>query len=94
MPGDYSSGVFERCEGDTGEPMGVYGTSTFSQGEPVTPDAHPAPATSQCTTLSTIGIGVAVAATTTAGSVSLTGTATTTVSYFSHPSTGSTACIM
>lgn len=86
MPGDYSSGVFERCEGDTGEPMGVYGTSTFSQGEPVTPDAHPAPATSQCTTLSTIGNGVAVAAMTTAGNASLTGTLTTTVSYFSHPS--------
>ncbi|THH00115.1 hypothetical protein EW026_g2356 [Hermanssonia centrifuga] len=55
MPGNYAPGVFERCLGDTGLPMGVYGTSTFFQGEPSTPSAHPAPASSQCTTLSTIG---------------------------------------
>lgn len=37
------------------QPMGVYGTSTFFQGEPSTPSAHPAPPSSSCTTLSTIG---------------------------------------
>lgn len=37
------------------QPMGVYGTSTFFQGEPVTPPAHPAPSSSLCTSLSTIG---------------------------------------
>ncbi|KAH9941893.1 uncharacterized protein BXZ73DRAFT_88277 [Epithele typhae] len=32
MPGDYSTGSFDSCQGDSGEPMGVYGTSTFHQG--------------------------------------------------------------
>ncbi|KAI0337992.1 hypothetical protein BDW22DRAFT_1338714 [Trametopsis cervina] len=55
MPGNYNSGVFEKCKGDTGEPMGVYGGSTFHQGDPATPPAHPAPPSSLCTPLSTIG---------------------------------------
>lgn len=55
MPGNYDAGVFEDCKGDTGEPMGVYGTSTFHQGDPSTPPAHPAPPSSQCTPFSTIG---------------------------------------
>ncbi|GJE85075.1 hypothetical protein PsYK624_011520 [Phanerochaete sordida] len=55
MPGDYDAGVFEDCKGDSGEPMGVYGASTFHQGDPTTPPAHSAPAVSQCTPLSTIG---------------------------------------
>ncbi|KAI0259033.1 hypothetical protein BC834DRAFT_962684 [Gloeopeniophorella convolvens] len=59
MPGDYGTG-FDQCAGDSGEPMGVYGTSTFFQGEPVTPDAHPAPPTSSCTTTATIGNNLAV----------------------------------
>ncbi|KAI0316225.1 hypothetical protein OF83DRAFT_1196582 [Amylostereum chailletii] len=54
MPGDYDSGSFDVCKGDTGEPMGVYGTSTFHQGDPATPAAHPAPPTSACTPFSTI----------------------------------------
>ncbi|KAI0355847.1 hypothetical protein OH77DRAFT_267651 [Trametes cingulata] len=49
MPGNYAPGSFDRCLGDTGEPMGVYGTSTFHQGDPTTPPAHPAPPTSSCT---------------------------------------------
>ncbi|KAH9993495.1 hypothetical protein BJV74DRAFT_770865 [Russula compacta] len=53
MPGNYGPG-FDQCLGDDGEPMGVYGPSTFYQGEPTTPPAHPAPATSSCTTMSTI----------------------------------------
>ncbi|KAI0066786.1 hypothetical protein BV25DRAFT_1776966, partial [Artomyces pyxidatus] len=60
MPGDYDAGSFSQCKGDSGEPMGVYGTSTFFQGEPNTPPAHPAPATSSCTPVSTIGNGLAV----------------------------------
>ncbi|PCH35130.1 hypothetical protein WOLCODRAFT_166063 [Wolfiporia cocos MD-104 SS10] len=60
MPGSYSAGVFERCMGDDGEPMGIYGTSTFKQGQPTTPSAHPVPPTSLCTTVSTIGNGLLV----------------------------------
>ncbi len=56
MPGDYDMG-FTACEGDDTEPMGVYGSSTFSQGDAVTPDAHSPGASSMCTTLSTIGSG-------------------------------------
>ncbi|TFK49003.1 hypothetical protein OE88DRAFT_451481 [Heliocybe sulcata] len=60
MPANYSPGGFEQCQGDSGEPMGVYGTSTFYQGQPSTPSAHAAPATSSCTTLSSVGNGLAV----------------------------------
>ncbi|KAJ6567382.1 hypothetical protein DFH09DRAFT_1471582 [Mycena vulgaris] len=56
MPANYQAG-FDSCHADSGEPMGVYGSSTFFQGEPVTPDAHPAPSPTSCTTLSTIGNG-------------------------------------
>ncbi|KAK0467583.1 hypothetical protein IW261DRAFT_1346176 [Armillaria novae-zelandiae] len=81
MPANYGSGVFESCQGDSGLPMGVYGTSTFHQGDTSTPDAHPVPSSSQCTTISAIGGGSAVltgvSATTTATSVSTsTGTGT------------------
>ncbi|KAH9846153.1 hypothetical protein C2E23DRAFT_697225, partial [Lenzites betulinus] len=62
MPGNYDAGSFDRCLGDTGEPMGVYGTSTFHQGDPSTPDAHPAPPTSSCTTTNTIANGLAASA--------------------------------
>ncbi|KAG8945550.1 hypothetical protein FRC04_000684 [Tulasnella sp. 424] len=48
MPGNYDSGYFESCLGDTGEPMGVYGGSTFYQGGPATPPAHAAPPSSSC----------------------------------------------
>ncbi|OBZ67650.1 hypothetical protein A0H81_12195 [Grifola frondosa] len=65
MPGNYDAGSFERCEADTGEPMGVYGTSTFHQGDPSTPAAHPAPSSSDCTSFSTISNGLAASAPTT-----------------------------
>ena len=35
--------------------MGVYGTSTFHQGDPQSPPPHPAPPTSQCTPVNNIG---------------------------------------
>ncbi|RDX51785.1 hypothetical protein OH76DRAFT_1454722 [Lentinus brumalis] len=76
MPGDYSAGSFDSCKGDTGEPMGVYGTSTFHQGQPSTPAAHPAPSKSQCQNVNTISNGQSISApgapasTTTAGSSS------------------------
>jgi len=88
MPGDYSAGVFERCLGDSGEPMGVYGASTFHQGDPVTPPAHAAPASSQCTTTSTIANGLAVSATTTSTSSGVSAT-TTSVGASSTSSSGS-----
>ncbi|KAI0783795.1 hypothetical protein C8Q75DRAFT_422326 [Abortiporus biennis] len=64
MPANYAPGTFERCAGDSGQPMGVYGTSTFFQGQPVTPDAHPIPSSSSCTTLSSIGNNLAVSSAT------------------------------
>ncbi|TFK32336.1 hypothetical protein BDQ12DRAFT_692635 [Crucibulum laeve] len=62
MPANYDAG-FETCRADSGEPMGVYGASTFHQGEPVTPAAHPRPSSSSCTTLSTIGNGFFISGT-------------------------------
>ncbi|KAF9021810.1 hypothetical protein BDZ89DRAFT_1071110, partial [Hymenopellis radicata] len=59
MPARYDAGTFESCEGDSGEPMGVYGTSTFHQGDAATPDAHPAPASSQCAGVGSISNGAA-----------------------------------
>ncbi|KJA25451.1 hypothetical protein HYPSUDRAFT_199615 [Hypholoma sublateritium FD-334 SS-4] len=57
MPGNYDGG-FDQCAADSGEPMGVYGTSTFFQGQPATPLAHPVPASSLCTATNTIGNGL------------------------------------
>jgi len=54
MPGNYNPG-FDTCQGESGPPMGVYGSSTFFQGGPNTPPAQPQGATSSCTTSSTIG---------------------------------------
>jgi hypothetical protein len=54
MPANYDSGVFESCKGATGEPMGVYGTSTWHQGVKPTPPGHPAPASSQCASQPTV----------------------------------------
>ncbi|EJU02335.1 hypothetical protein DACRYDRAFT_43793, partial [Dacryopinax primogenitus] len=58
MPGNYDAGTFENCVGDSTEPMGIYvnggTTSTFSQGDPTTPDAHPAGSSSDCSQLPTI----------------------------------------
>lgn len=38
-------------------PMGIYGTSTFHQGTPPTPAAHPVPSSSNCQTIPTITAG-------------------------------------
>jgi hypothetical protein len=48
MPANYDAGAFESCDGDVGEPMGVYGTSTWYQGVSPTPSAHSPPASSNC----------------------------------------------
>ncbi|KAB5590869.1 Carbohydrate-binding module family 13 protein [Ceratobasidium theobromae] len=70
MPANYSQGVFEDCKGDTGLPMGIYGSSTFQQGHGATPPAHPIPPSSSCSSYSTVKngvvtLGAAAAATTT-----------------------------
>ncbi|KAF5311021.1 hypothetical protein D9619_007903 [Psilocybe cf. subviscida] len=62
MPANYGAG-FESCQGDSGQPMGVYGTSTFHQGQPATPAAHPVPSSSRCQALNTIGNGIAISST-------------------------------
>jgi hypothetical protein len=54
MPANYDPGVFEDCVGDTDQPMGVYGTSTWYQGVKPTPTAHPAAPSSDCQSLPTI----------------------------------------
>ncbi len=48
MPGNYDPGSFDQCDGDNGGFPGIYGTSTFHQGQKPTPDPHPAPASSDC----------------------------------------------
>ncbi|EIM89089.1 uncharacterized protein STEHIDRAFT_52679 [Stereum hirsutum FP-91666 SS1] len=70
MPGDYSNDSFDSCEGDTGEPMGVYGHSTFHQGDPSTPAAHPAPSSSNCATLTALGNGATASGVTAASTSS------------------------
>lgn len=54
MPGNYDTGYFDSCLGDTGLPMGIYGTSTFHQGDGHTPAPHPAPASSSCYRLASL----------------------------------------
>ncbi|KAH8928057.1 hypothetical protein BT69DRAFT_1237516 [Atractiella rhizophila] len=77
-PGDYSAGSFDTCAGDSGDFPGVYGTSTFSQGQPTTPDAHPAPSSSDCTSITTIQAnGQTASSQSTSTSTSTTSTATT-----------------
>jgi len=54
IPADYSKDKYENCDGDDAEPMGVYGTSTWSQHTSPTPAAHPAPASSNCVAVPSI----------------------------------------
>ncbi|CAD6582082.1 MAG: hypothetical protein CYPHOPRED_001832 [Cyphobasidiales sp. Tagirdzhanova-0007] len=59
MPANYDSGAFETCHADDDLPMGVYkqedgSYSTFYQGQPSTPAAHPAAKSSQCSSINTI----------------------------------------
>ncbi|KAL4268370.1 Carbohydrate-binding module family 13 protein [Pleurotus pulmonarius] len=56
MPGNYDSGVFESCQGDNTEPMGVYGTSTWFQGVDPTPGPHSAAPSSSCRTIPTVSV--------------------------------------
>ncbi|KAJ7895990.1 hypothetical protein B0H14DRAFT_3853831 [Mycena olivaceomarginata] len=56
MPGNYAPG-FDSCHADSGEPMGVYGGSTFHQGDAATPAPHAAPKPTSCSTVSSIGNG-------------------------------------
>ncbi|KAI0266457.1 hypothetical protein BC834DRAFT_823907 [Gloeopeniophorella convolvens] len=70
MPGNYNKG-FAKCAGDSGPPMGVYGASTFHQGDGNTPAPHPAPATSSCTPFSTISNNLAGASPTSSSSSSV-----------------------
>ncbi|KAJ7589843.1 carbohydrate-binding module family 13 protein [Mycena floridula] len=57
MPATYSAGVFEDCKGDDTLPMGIYGTSTFHQGDKTTPGPHPTAKSSSCTPYATIKPG-------------------------------------
>ncbi|KAH7102604.1 ricin B lectin domain-containing protein [Auriculariales sp. MPI-PUGE-AT-0066] len=54
QPANYDAGVFESCKGDMTLPAGVYGTSTWTQGQQPTPEAHPQAASSQCVRQSTV----------------------------------------
>ena len=59
MPANYDEGVFEDCEGDDTEPMGVYGTSTWHQGVSPTPEPHDVPSSSNCQALPTVSVSPA-----------------------------------
>ncbi|QRW02748.1 ricin-type beta-trefoil lectin domain protein [Ceratobasidium sp. AG-Ba] len=98
MPGNYKQGEFENCLGDSAQPMGVYGSSTFHQGDPVTPAAHPAPGSSSCKAVSSVGNGALTSSTasvtsTTApaggsGSSAATATATSSSNHASRQTLG------
>lgn len=60
MPANYSEGAFDYCVGDSAEPIGIYGTSTFSAGQPTTPRPQAIPSSSSCTSYSTISNGQSV----------------------------------
>ncbi|KZP24975.1 hypothetical protein FIBSPDRAFT_856339 [Athelia psychrophila] len=62
MPGNYETGTFEHCVADSGQPMGVYGASTYHQGGGPTPPPHPAPSSSSCVKTATIGNGAIISA--------------------------------
>ncbi|KAL7415678.1 hypothetical protein BDY24DRAFT_266839 [Mrakia frigida] len=94
QPGDYSSGSFDNCAGDAVEAPGVYGTSTFYQGDAMTPDAHPAGATSQCTSFATIANGLDVNAALPTTAAATTTTAVTTFSTSTAATTSSTAAVV
>jgi len=57
-PGNYDSGYFDHCQGSDGLIPGVYvsngHTSTFHQGDKVTPAAHPTTKTYSCTKVASI----------------------------------------
>ncbi|KDN42630.1 hypothetical protein K437DRAFT_257816 [Tilletiaria anomala UBC 951] len=53
-PANYDKNVFEDCNGNEGKYPGVYGTSTWHQGQNPTPPAHKAGKSSQCARYATI----------------------------------------
>ncbi|EJD45992.1 hypothetical protein AURDEDRAFT_113887 [Auricularia subglabra TFB-10046 SS5] len=66
MPANYNANVFESCDGDSGQPMGIYSskgadgqftTTTWKQGQNPTPAAHPVPSSSNCRKISTVKVG-------------------------------------
>ncbi|THU82741.1 carbohydrate-binding module family 13 protein [Dendrothele bispora CBS 962.96] len=61
MPANYDAGVFENCDADDDEPMGVYGTSTWFQGVKPTPSAHSPAKSSNCVALPTVSVSPAKA---------------------------------
>ncbi|KAF8598862.1 hypothetical protein BDV93DRAFT_526468 [Ceratobasidium sp. AG-I] len=76
VPGQYGEG-FTNCEGESTLPPGLYPrpdgtTSTFRQGQPQSPEAHPAGSSSLCTTLASFAVGTSAPATV---SATVTGTA-------------------
>ncbi|KAL0577187.1 hypothetical protein V5O48_004785 [Marasmius crinis-equi] len=92
MPANYDPGVFENCDGESGEPMGVYGGSTFFQGQPNTPAAHPAPSSSNCQKVATISNGQVTASGASSASTTASGAKTTSgMNTKAASSTGTTA---
>ncbi|KAJ7650908.1 carbohydrate-binding module family 13 protein [Roridomyces roridus] len=59
MPANYDAGKYENCLGDDDEPMGVYGTSTWFQGQKPTPSAHTAAKSSSCSNIPSPTVGAA-----------------------------------
>lgn len=55
----FQKGVFEDCEGESGPFVGIYGTSTFRQGQKKTPAAHRPAASSDCKQYKTVSNGPA-----------------------------------
>ncbi|KAF8319828.1 uncharacterized protein EI90DRAFT_3081590 [Cantharellus anzutake] len=108
MPGNYSDG-FSSCQGDSTLPMGIYVdngvTTTFHQGDPVTPSAHPPGASSSCTYYATLSNynspapsftgslsnSVITITSSAAGRGGSTGTGTSTSTTKSKPSGGATS---
>ena len=54
-PANYDKGVFEDCEGTEGHYPGIYGTSTFYQGQKHTPRPHLPGSSSNCKKYVTVG---------------------------------------
>ena len=54
----YTADQWETCEGEDAPLQGIFNGSTFRQGEPVTPDAHPPAASSNCVQQSSLGHGL------------------------------------
>lgn len=59
MPANYDAGTYENCDADDDLPMGVYGTSTWYQGQSPTPSAHPAAKSSNCASVPSITVAPA-----------------------------------